>query len=91
MKLKRCMLVAGAAALAVSPMVAPAFAAKQPMAEKIAAADTTKAKKNEDGKASPWGMVVSAILLGGLIALAGVDPPVKRDDHDMRSRFLSHG
>jgi hypothetical protein len=89
MKLKRCMLVAGA--LAVSPMATPAFAAKQTVAERIAAADATKAKDDGKGKAWPWGKVLSGIVIGGLIILAGIDPPTKTDDDGVRSRFLSHG
>ncbi len=88
MKLKRCMLVAGVAALAVSSMATPAFAAKPPMAERIAAADSAKAKKDGNGAPRPWAGVVSAILIGGLIALAGAKPPKNEDGGTVRSGFL---
>lgn len=92
MKLKRCMLVAGVAALAVSPMVMkPAFAVTQPMAEKIVAVDKTKTKKDDERTTRNWGMLVSGIVIGGLIVLAGIDPPAKTEEDEVRSRFLSHG
>ncbi|MDD5339811.1 MAG: hypothetical protein PHV13_01025 [Candidatus ainarchaeum sp.] len=77
MRLRGYIIAAGVAALAASPMAArPAFAAKEPAADRIAAADTAKAGNAwaRENHADPpqWFMALASVaFIGGMLVLAG--------------------